>query len=119
MNDQEIVRILNEVLITERKVNMDESKMETMMNAFFRKEKRIVITDGEDNLNFQLNVPEPFAIPTMADALVQLMAGCIQNGILSRAVCMEVLEGMPEALEKRIGQVEGTRMVMTRREKAE
>lgn len=98
-------------------MNMDE--METMMNAFFRKEKRIVITDGKDNLNFQLNVPEPFAIPTMADALVQLMAGCIQNGILSRAVCMEVLEGMPEALEKRIGQVEGTRMVMTRREKAE
>ena len=119
MNDQGVVQILNEVLITERKVNMDESKMETMMNAFFRKEKRIVITDGEDNLDFQLNVPEPFAIPTMADALVQLMAGCIQNGILSREVCMEVLEGMPEALEKRIGQVEGTRLVMTRREKAE
>ena len=119
MNDQEIVRILNEVLITERKVNMDESKMETMMNAFFRKGKRIVITDGEDKLNFQLNVPEPFAIPTMADALVQLMAGCIQNGILSREVCTEVLEGMPEALEKRIGHVEGTRFVMTRREKAE
>lgn len=98
-------------------MNMDE--METMMNAFFRKEKRIVIMDGKDNLDFQLNVPEPFAIPTMADALVQLMAGCIQNGILSRGVCMEVLEGMPEALEKRIGQVEGTRMVMTRREKAE
>lgn len=98
---------------------MNENKMETMMNAFFRKEKKIVITDGKDHLNFQLNVPEPFAIPTMADALVQLMAGCIQNGILSRGVCMEVLEGMPEALEKRIGQVEGTRMLMMRKEKAE
>ena len=119
MNNQGVVQILNEVLITERKVNMDEGKMETMMNAFSRKEKRIVITDGEDNLNFQLNVPEPFAIPTMADALVQLMAGCIQNGILSREVCAEALEGMPEALGKRIGQVEGTRLVMTRREKAE
>ena len=95
-------------------------KMEAMINALFRTEKKIVITDGKDNLNFQLNVPEPFAIPTIADALVQLMAGCIQNGILSREVCTEVLEGMPEALEKRIGQVEGTRMVMMRRrEKAE
>lgn len=98
---------------------MNAREMETMVNAFFQQEKRIVITDGEDNLNFQLNVPEPFAIPTMADALVQLMAGCIQNGILSREVCMEVLEGMPEALEKRIGAVEGTRMVMMRKETAE
>lgn len=95
------------------------NKMEAMIDAFFQTEKKIVITDGKDNLDFQLNVPEPFAIPTMADALVQLMAGCIQNGVLSRAVCMEVLEGMPEALEKRIGKVEGTRLVMTRREKAE
>lgn len=94
-------------------------KMEAMIDAFFKKEKKIVITDGEDNQDFQLNVPEPFAIPTMADALVQLMAGCIQNGILSREVCMEVLEGMPEALEKRIGHVEGVRMSMMRKEKAE
>lgn len=98
---------------------MEEKNLDQLLETMFRREKQVVITeDAEGNTNIRLNQPEPFVIPTVGDALIALMAGCVRMGALSRAVCREVLEGMPEALEQKIENMDGTRTVMMKRKES-
>lgn len=95
---------------------MEEKNLDQLLESMFRREKRVVITeDAEGCVNIRVNQPEPFIIPVVCDALVSLMAGCVRMGALSREVCREVLESMPEALEERIENMDGTRTVMMKR----
>ena len=95
-----------------------EEKFE-FMSKMFNQEKEIVISEADGQLHVKLNVLEPFAIPTMADALVGVMAACVQAGVLTKRTVLEVLEAMPKELEDRVETLEATRMMMSIPKKGE
>lgn len=98
---------------------MEEKNLDQLLESMFRREKRVVITgDAEGDTHIQLTQPEPFVIPMVCDALIALMVGCVRMGALSREVCREVLEGMPDALDQRIENMDGTRTVMMKRKES-